>query len=331
MMDIDFVIPWVDGADPKWREKKNRYVSDERVSTFDAGEERYRDWGILHYWFRSIEKNTPWVRYIYLITDHQIPHFLKTDHPKLRLVFHEDYIPERYLPTFSSNTIELNLHLLPGLSKHFVYFNDDFYINKPVRPDFFFQKGRPCYAYIERPLTLRYPIPQFQHIQINDMAVLNRYFSKRTIQRHPGLGLNYRYKRHLLGNLLMLPWPNFQNLIDEHIPYPMLLSTLMDVWNTAGDILDKTCQNKFRAQDDVNQYLFRYWDLARGNFYPHCISPGFYNVSEACIDECERDIRYGLHTLIAVNDSQRAKDFDMLKKRIEIAFKARYPEKSSFE
>ena len=35
------------------------------------------------------------------------------------------YIHKSDLPTFSSPAIEANLHLIPNLSEHFLYFNDD--------------------------------------------------------------------------------------------------------------------------------------------------------------------------------------------------------------
>lgn len=330
-MEIDFVIPWVDGSDPIWQNKKNKYVSLEKASGQDIGEERYRDWGILHYWFRSIEKNAPWVRHIYLITDHQIPTFLNINHSKLKLVSHEDYIPEEYLPTFSSRTIELNLHRIPGLSEHFVYFNDDVFLNRPVDPVFFFRNNKPCYSYIERPMVMRYPIPNYQYTTINNMAVINRYHRKRKLQRHPGLCLNYRYARHLPGNMMTLPWPAFLSFVDEHVPYPMLVSTITDVWQTAEEALKNTCRHKFRTREDVNQYLFRYWDLVRGNFSPHHASAGFYNVSEKNVDECCEDICRGYHPLLTVNDSSGAVDYEMLSRRIQEAFQKRYPEKSSYE
>ena len=104
-MDIDFVIPWVDGSDLEWRKNKNKYSGkiDEPVDITDA---RYRDWDILKYWFRGVEKYAPWVHKIYFVTCGQKPDWLNENHDKLVLVNHEDYIPHEYLPTFSSHTIE---------------------------------------------------------------------------------------------------------------------------------------------------------------------------------------------------------------------------------
>ena len=137
-MKIDFVIPWVDGSDPAWRKEKYKYMG---IDEPDAGAERYREMGILKYWFRAVEAYAPWVNQIHFITWGHLPQWLNTECPKLHIVNHKDYIPEKYLPTFSSHPIELNIHRIPGLSEHFVYFNDDMFLNGPVKPEFFFQNG----------------------------------------------------------------------------------------------------------------------------------------------------------------------------------------------
>ena len=137
---IDFVIPWVDGSDPVLREKMFRALP----PGAEAATNRYRDWELLNYWFRAVEQFAPWVNRIHLITSNQCPSWLNTNHPKLNLVFHEDYIPGAYLPCFSSHPIELNMHRIPGLAEHFVYFNDDMFLLRPVTPDLFFKKGLVC-------------------------------------------------------------------------------------------------------------------------------------------------------------------------------------------
>ena len=134
-MQIDFVIPWVDGADPQWRRERHRFSRDPR----DMEECRFRDWEILRYWLRAVEAYAPWVHAVHFVTCGQVPPWLNLHHPTLHFVCHRDYIPESYLPTFSSHTIELNFHRIPGLSEHFVYFNDDMLLNAPVEPEDFFR------------------------------------------------------------------------------------------------------------------------------------------------------------------------------------------------
>ena len=95
MNEIDFVILWVDGNDPAWREE---FVRTRQAENDDASEIRYRDWRNLHYWFRSAERFAPWVRKVHFITWGHLPAWLRRDHPKLHIVNHRDFIPAEYSP-----------------------------------------------------------------------------------------------------------------------------------------------------------------------------------------------------------------------------------------
>ena len=134
MSKIDFVIPWVDGSNLEWCKQKNEYSPSQET---DCGENRYRDMGLLRYWFRAVETYAPWVNKVHFITWGHLPQWLNTDCKKLNIVNHKDYIPEKYLPVFSSHPIELNIHRIKGLSEQFVYFNDDMFLNGRVEENFF--------------------------------------------------------------------------------------------------------------------------------------------------------------------------------------------------
>ncbi len=95
----------------------------------NIGDVRYVQHGELRYCLRSIDKFTPWVRRIFLMTDNQRPAWLK-DHPKVTIVDHKEIIPAYLLPIFSSIAIEMHIHKIPGLAEHFIYGNDDFFINR---------------------------------------------------------------------------------------------------------------------------------------------------------------------------------------------------------
>ena len=113
---IDFVIPWVDGSDREWQKEKQRYSGNLAQDDRDI---RFRDWGMLKYWFRGVEKYAPWVNNIYFVTCGHLPSWLNTSHPKLKIIRHSDYMPADYLPTFSSHPIELNMHRIKDLSEYF--------------------------------------------------------------------------------------------------------------------------------------------------------------------------------------------------------------------
>ena len=77
-----------------------------------------------------------------LITNKQRPTWLK-EHPKITVVDHTEIIPSELLPTFSSVVIENYLTKIPGLNEHFLYFNDDMFINRHLSPREFFDGDKP--------------------------------------------------------------------------------------------------------------------------------------------------------------------------------------------
>ena len=94
---------------------------------------RFADNDELRYSLRSLQQNAPWVRHVYLVTNGQVPSWLDLDNPRITLVTHGEIFPNKsHLPTFSSVAIESHLHRIPGLSEHFLYFNDDVFLGQPV-------------------------------------------------------------------------------------------------------------------------------------------------------------------------------------------------------
>lgn len=281
MEKIDFVIPWVDGDDPLWKSEKIKYERalfpakpflDESVSKDDSNADcRFRELGFLRYWFRGIEQFTPWVNKVFFITCGQKPEWLNPDHPKLVLVNHRDYIPNQYLPTFNSITIELNLHRIAGLSERFVYFNDDMYLLQPTNPSCFFKEGNPVL-----PSTLRYPdylgINSWSHQVFNNYCLVNRNHDiGKSIWKNRNKWFNIRvlgfhrvFRNYLcyLANK-SLPVGNY-----DHLATPNLKSTLVNVWESCFDELDHASSFKFRSDEQLNQWLFCAWNQALGRFYP---------------------------------------------------------------
>ena len=174
MDKIDFVMIWVDGNDPEWQKEKNKY--DSSTEKGDNTIVRYRSWDNLQYWFRGIEKFAPWVNKVHFVTWGHLPPWLNKEHPKLNIVNHRDYIPEKYLPTFNANTIELNLHRIEGLSEQFVYFNDDMFITDHVKPRDFFRGGRPMDTYSMDCIFFAKKSAGF--FNGNDIELINTHFNK---------------------------------------------------------------------------------------------------------------------------------------------------------
>ncbi len=99
---------------------------------------RYRDSEELRYSLRSLVQHAPWIRHIYVVTDNQVPYWLDVSTPWLSIVPHDVIFANKsHLPVFSSPAIEANLHHIRGLSRRFIYFNDDVMLGSPAVPDDF--------------------------------------------------------------------------------------------------------------------------------------------------------------------------------------------------
>ena len=323
---IDFIIPWVDGNDPAWRAEKNKWdpnYSPESVI-------RFRDWENLQYWFRAVEKFTPWVNRIHFITYGHLPKFLNTEHPKLHIVNHSDFLPSEALPVFSCNPLEINLHRIPGLAEHFVYFNDDVFVLKNLQPDFFFRKGLPCDRAIFNAL-----IPNGESLfslRANNLAVVNRNFSKKDcLKRNFNKYLSLKYGADIYRTLALIPWGQFTGFYDDHLASAHTKSLMQEVWNKEHEVLEKTTTHKFRQNDDVTNWLFRYWRFAEGSFVPCKHRGRFLEISESAMPEIEKIILNQKEPMVCLNDSDPNMDFEKLKKELIKIFDKLLPNKSTFE
>lgn len=329
-MEIDFVVTWVDMSDPEWREEFNRYSSKKKEEKNGVSEARFRDQGWLRYWFRGVEKFAPWVRRVHFVTSGQRPEWLDTSNPRLRLVDHVDFIPSEFLPTYNSVVIERYMHRIPGLAEHFVYFNDDFFLLRPVGKERFFKDGLPrdfaCMQY--NPSW-----SQWYRTLKNNMRIINRHFDKREVTTlhhdkwfHPDYGSKARWNR------LLSPYGRFITLRTHHNAQPYLKQTFERVWAAAGKELTETSANRFRASSDYSPELFRTWQICEGNFSPYNtyrdtkMFPLMLRPKQAV-----KAIRNQEYSLVCLNDNVHIRHYDRLMREIDEAFGSILPDKSSFE
>ncbi|MBS9767858.1 MAG: Stealth CR1 domain-containing protein [Flavobacteriaceae bacterium] len=330
---IDFVIAWVDGGDEEWQKDFAKYKNvggDNRAS-------RFRSWDNLQYLFRGIEKFTPWVNKIYFVTYGHLPKWLDTSHPKLVIVNHEDYLDKETLPLFNCNPLEINFHRIKGLSEKFVYFNDDTFMLKPVGTERFFKKGLPVNTAISSIMHQG----EITHIIANDIAVINKYFDKyEVMKKHFWKWFTPKYGLPMVRSLLLLPWRTFTGFLNYHHPQPFLKRTYEEVWEKEPELLKKVSSIRIRSNEDVNQYLFKYWQFAKGDFYPASYSLSYkkskylevYTKEDA--EGCAEDIRSGKYEFFCPNDGLTEvsdEDYEYSKKIINEAFDSVLPEKSRFE
>ncbi len=308
--EVDFVYLWVDGNDPAWQAKRNAVIgkTDSNPSADCKG--RYADNDELKYSLRSLEKYAPWIRNIFIVTDNQVPKWLDTSNPKIKIIDHTEILPAQSLPCFNSCLIEHYIWRIPGLSEHFLYGNDDLFINRPVQPsDFFDKNGRPIIRLNRRP---------FRRLTL---------FFREKIQRKP-LG-NYVITIRNAAELVNKKYGIYYGGKTHHNIDAYLKSNYQHVWEVFKDEIEATSQNHIRSANDIQRNIYSYVPLAEGcghlqyvtqktSFRFHIHRHNHYKKLE----------RYN-PMLFCMNDSEFANDDDRAR---ATAFLEKYfPEKSQFE
>ena len=198
----------------------------------------------LRYSLRSVSKSLPWVRQIYVFTNCAPPEWLKTSHPGIRWVQHDEVIPAQYLPTFSSHVIESFLHRIPGLADHFIYLNDDVFIGKPLKKQFFFDPSGASKSFFEPYGMVSGPVkegdPDYLNAARNSAALIREAFGfvPTQLHRHTSFAL----RRDMLSEI-EVRWP---------------------------DEFDTLRHNRFRTANDLNvtSFLYHHYGLATGRVIP---------------------------------------------------------------
>ena len=323
---VDIVVTWVDGNDPEWRKEKNKYVEEHG----DNREIRYREWDLMRYWFRGVEKFLPWIRKVFFVTWGHKPEWLNINNEKLQIVTHGDFIPAQYLPTFNSHTIEWNLHRIKGLSEHFIYSNDDLFMLDRMNKEDFFKAGVPRHCAAQT--LLQFKKGGIDHILGSDLELLNGNYNKHAvIKQRLSNWFNLRYGKYNLYNLYLFPFDLFTGFRIIHTNSPYLKTTFQEIWEKEYKTLNETCMNKMRNKTDVNTWLITYWQMASNKFIPIGYKNSVFLPIGRDREKVQDIITNQKYKMLCLNDDIEEVDFEKEKIFLQNCFKKILPEKSSFE
>ena len=241
---IDVVYTWVDGNDPAWRERMQRARAEQDGLEFHPEAQaanRYYSRDELKYSLRSLQMYAPWVRHVYLVTDHQVPAWLAAEHPGLTVVDHRDIFRDpSVLPVFNSNAIISQLHHIEGLSEQYLYLNDDMFFGTDVRPtDFFFANG----------IAKVFP------------SGVARSFGPAEATGAPHFTLSKNIRAALEREL----GRSISHSI-RHTGYPQIRSVNDEIEKRFGALIDATAAHRFRHHDDIalDQFFHYYAQMTGG-------------------------------------------------------------------
>lgn len=252
---IDVVLTWVDGDDPRHKAKMSRFVTSDMQQEDDiAGTTRFKSVGEIFFCVASINKFAPWVRKIFVVTDEQNPHleeFLSYNFPDgsipVEIVDHRVIFRgyEQYLPTFNSISIETMTWRIPGLSEHYIEFNDDFILAAPVLPrDFFPRKGRViCYG-------KRYFMPVVR--------------LTRLLKRHNDGTRKVTFKETMINGAKLLGH-SLSFIKIYHTPRPLLRSVYEEFFSKYPEVMMRNISHRFRSPSQFNSQEIMYLLLMESN------------------------------------------------------------------
>ena len=308
---IDIVVPWVNPADKKWQELNKLYSN----NAGDNSKQRTRDIHIFKYFFRGIEENCPWVRKIHLLLQSptQIPDWLDISNSKLHIVYHDQYIPKEFLPTFNTFVIEAFFHKIPGLSENFITCNDDFiFTNLTSEEDFFINDLPVDYPKLTKFLTCN-PI----HDKLYRGGAFNMFQNV--------LKSSQRIEKIITGKC-----PIYYNF---HIPFGLKKSFIEELWNKYSDLfLDALKNSRFRREYNFVSWLYRFIRLDLDYYIKSEKVVTDFSYRELGVSKMKDimdDILY--KKVVILNDMLSDINEEFISYQIIKILDAKFPEKSSFE
>lgn len=278
LFPIDAVFAWVDGEDPRWKERKAAHVDTGYHEEADNSS-RYIARDELRYALRSIDMFAPWIRNIYVVTDRQVPSWLRQDVPGLRVVDHtEIFTDPDALPTFNSHAIESQLHHIDGLSEHFLYLNDDFMFGTDVVPQDFFEGNG-----LTRYFPSRYSVPPGAPTPDDPPVVAAAKNNRDALAAQFGTTIVRRLK---------------------HTPYAVRRSLLYEIEDQFGEMHRRTAHAKTRSITDLSilSSFYHYYAYAKGLAVPGRIRYRYVDLGEPDAAERLAEIaRERVHQAICLN------------------------------
>ena len=304
---IDIVYTWVDGSEDNWLKRRARYSGESPVGA--TSDERFRQQDELRFSLRSVENFAPWVRHVWIVTDAQVPRWLKPGDPDVTIVDHREIAPfPDALPVFNSHAIEAWLHRIPGISANFIYMNDDVFFGRPVTPEQFFLPGGVCKVF-PSPTSLpgrRDPDAQLPHFAaaLNGLDLLTERFGKA------------QYTTFL------------------HTPHALSSGLLAEIAQDFPVDWAATARSRWRSNSDLSvvSFLHHVFGLMTGRAVVSEISSAFVNPS--LFDHLPRlaGLRERKRDVFCINDYGKGEiDYEGRRRLVERFLRDYYPLRSALE
>lgn len=305
---IDLVFPYVNNFDTVWQKTYEKYCEEHNLNKMinAMNKERFRANPYLPFVFRGIEKFMPFIRKVFLIVSNieQVPEWVNQE--IVQVVLHKDFIPEQYLPTYNSTTIEMFLPEIKGLSDYFIYANDDMYvINSTTPEDYFTDDG----------------YPKLNLIRHGQNRVNSQYWE-----------VCYKLYTDISNKLGINPLETGEFVTPGHNYSPINKQQALQVKELLGDLIPNSITN-FRTNYNYNQYIYAIYPYLTGKYEPSTRTARYIAMNKQKANIVASTISGGANKELILNDVE---DTDLVywKRNATIvkeAFLKKLPNKSIYE
>lgn len=310
---VDIVVTYVNERDKEWQDNfnywKEKEIKEGKTTPTNRqafGKERTREWDAFKYWFRGIEENCPWINKVFLIVQNKnhIPEWLDTNNPKLRVVYHDEYIPKDLLPTFNAMTIGMYVSNINDLSENYIMSDDDFYFLNPIKEDRFFIEGKPVH------LDNKIPYKAYG----GDLLTGSDNVFYRILNNN--LNFNAKFGKQVKYGFY-------------HLPEARLKSFEQDILKKyEKEIKQHNLPSKFRSSNNLCPTI--YCDLLK--IKDKAILGNPYENSSYCTLKSDVDFnQYKDKYMVCFNDTEQLDDYEKTKEKMIEFLESKLPKKSSFE
>ncbi|MFT3860245.1 stealth family protein [Micropruina sp.] len=255
---VDLVYTWVDGNDPGWLRRKAAALGTHDPTGVSIDAEiaaRFENRDELRYSLRSVQMFANWARRIWIVTDQQVPAWLRADE-RLRVVDHREIFADpSVLPVYNSHAIESQLHHIPGLAEHYLYLNDDMLFGARVQPEDFFH-GNGISKFFTSPALL-----DIGGHHPSDLAVAAAAKNNRDL-------IEAEFGRTIVHKL-------------RHTPQPQVRSVIEGFEAAHPDLFDSVMRSRLRNASNysLTSSLSQYYAFAISRAVPGRINYGYVDLA----------------------------------------------------
>jgi hypothetical protein len=296
--DIDLIVSYVNSSDNNWLRDYGT-----ATKTHNPSQVRFRSWGTLKYLLRGVDKYMPFVRKVVLVVsrESQVPVWINPEN--VRVVYHKDFIPSQFLPTFNSCTIESFFWNIPDLADRVIYLNDDMFPTAPMTEENFFTGI----------------IPHIKFKPRESYSAQNVFVA----QCRSGMDMIMR--------VLNLPeYETGKVLLPYHISMAIHKNCFDSIRELCSERINETV-SMIRQKKNVNQYIYAYYPYFTGAYIDDTVEYRYFDIFDSNTDDILTEILTENHQMLCLNDSDKIKDFARTRYRLTSCFEKKFPNKCRYE